>query len=150
ASHTCSFGSADNAYAFRMMGLLKASGINFISCPTENAYLQGRQDAYPKRRGLTRVKELLQEGVNVCFAQDSINDPWYPLGNGNMINILDNGIHLTQVASYEELETAVGLITDDGAKALMLVEQYGMEEGKPANFIVLNECSVFEASRKRV
>ena len=150
ASHTCSFGSADNAYAFRMMGLLKTSGINFISCPTENAYLQGRQDTYPKRRGLTRVKELLQEGINVCFAQDSINDPWYPLGNGNMMNILDNGIHLTQVASYEELETAFDLVTYNGAKTLMLDDQYGLEVGKPANFIVLNESSVFEAIRKRV
>lgn len=150
ASHTCSFGSADNAYAFRMMSLLKSSGINFISCPTENAYLQGRQDTYPKRRGLTRVKELLNEGINVCFAQDSINDPWYPLGNGNMMNILDNGIHLTQVASYEELETAFDLITYNGAKTMMLEDQYGLEKGKPANFIVLNESSVFEAIRKRV
>lgn len=150
ASHTCSFGSADNAYAFRMMGLLKASGINFISCPTENAYLQGRQDSYPKRRGLTRVKELLEEGINVCFAQDSINDPWYPLGNGNMMNILDNGIHLSQVASYEALETAFDLITCNGARTLMLDDQYGLEVSKPANFIVLNESSVFEAIRKRV
>ncbi len=150
ASHTCSFGSADNAYAFRMMGLFKASGINFIACPTENAYLQGRQDTYPKRRGLTRVKEFLRDGINVSFAQDSINDPWYPLGNGNMMNILDNGIHLTQVASYEELETAFDLITYNSAKTLMLDEQYGLEVGKPANFIVLNESSVFEAIRKRV
>lgn len=150
ASHTCSFGSADDAYAFRMMGLIKASGINFISCPTENGYLQGRQDTYPKRRGLTRVKEFLEEGVNVCFAQDSINDPWYPLGNGNMMNILDNGIHLTQVASYEELETAFDLITYNGAKTMMVEDQYGLEAGKPANFIVLEESSVFEAIRKRV
>lgn len=150
ASHTCSFGSADNAYAFRMMGLFKASGINFIVCPTENAYLQGRQDAYPKRRGLTRVKEFIQDDINVCFAQDSINDPWYPLGNGNMMNILDNGIHLTQVASYEELETAFDLVTYNSAKTLMLKDQYGLEVGKPANFIVLNESSVFEAIRKRV
>jgi len=150
ASHTCSFGSTDNAYAFRMMGLFKASGINFISCPTENAYLQGRQDTYPKRRGLTRVKEFLEDGINVCFAQDSINDPWYPLGNGNMMNILDNGIHLTQVASYEELETAFDLITYNGAKTMMLDDQYGLEVGKPASFIVLNESSVFEAIRKRV
>lgn len=150
ASHTCSFGSADNAYAFRMMGLLQASGINFVNCPTENAYLQGRQDTYPKRRGLTRVKELLEQGTNVCFAQDSINDPWYPLGNGNMMNILDNGIHLTQVASYAELETAFDLITFNGAKTMMLDDQYGLEVGKPANFIVLDESTVFEAIRKRV
>src|SRR5690554_6485534 len=150
ASHTCSFGSADNAYAFRMMGLFKASGINFIACPTENAYLQGRQDTYPKRRGLTRVKELIEAGINVCFAQHSINDPCYPLGNGNMMNILDNGIHLTQVASYEELETAFDLITYNGSKAMMVEDQYGLEAGKPANFIVLDESSVFEAIRKRV
>lgn len=68
ASHTCSFGSADNSYVFRMMKLLKKSGINFISCPTENIYLEGRQDTYPKRRGLTRVKELNDNGINVCFA----------------------------------------------------------------------------------
>jgi cytosine deaminase len=150
ASHTCSFGSADDAYANRMMGLFKASRLNFIACPTENAYLQGRQDTYPKRRGLTRVREFLKEGINVCFGQDSINDPWYPLGNGNMMNILDNGIHLTQVASYEELETAFDLITYNGAKTLMLEDGYGLEQGKPANFIVLNESSVFEAIRKRV
>ena len=149
ASHTCSFGSANDAYAFRMMGLFRASGINFISCPTENAYLQGRQDTYPKRRGLTRVKEFLEEGINVCFAQDSINDPWYPLGNGNMMNILDNGIHLTQVASYQELETAFDLVTYNSAKTLMLEDQYGLEPGKPASFIVLDESSVFEAIRKR-
>lgn len=150
ASHTCSFGSADNAYAFRMMGLFKQSGMNFISCPTENAYLQGRQDTYPKRRGLTRVKEFLEEGINVSFAQDSINDPWYPLGNGNLMNILDNGIHLSQVASYEELERAFDLITHNSAKTLMIEDRYGIQSGKPANFIVLNESTVFEAIRKRV
>ena len=73
-----------------------------------------------------------------------------PLGNGNMMNILDNGIHLTQVASYEELETAFDLITYNGAKTMMLEDRYGLEAGKPANFVVLNESSVFEAIRKRV
>ena len=101
ASHTCSFGSASNAYAFRMMNNFRRAGINFISCPTENIYLQGRQDSYPKRRGLTRVKELQEAGINVCFAQDSISDPWYPLGNGNMMNILDHGIHICQMMSFE-------------------------------------------------
>ena len=100
ASHTCSFGSADNSYAFKLMKNLKKSGLNFISCPTENIYLQGRQDTYPKRRGLTRVKELFENGINVCFAQDSIQDPWYPLGNGNLMNVLDNGIHIAQMMSF--------------------------------------------------
>ena len=149
ASHTCSFGSADNAYAFRMMGLFQKSGMNFISLPTENAYLQGRQDTYPKRRGLTRVKELWESGINVCFGQDSINDPWYPVGNGNMMNILDNGIHLAQTMSFDELERCIDLITYNGAKTLNVEDQYGIEAGKPANFLVLDANSPFEAVRQR-
>ncbi|MDX1363657.1 MAG: amidohydrolase family protein [Arenibacter latericius] len=150
ASHTCSFGSADNSYAFRMMDLFQKSKMNFISCPTENAYLQGRQDTYPKRRGLTRVKEFLDLGINVAFAQDSINNPWYPMGNGNMMNILDNGIHLAQIMSPEEVKTNFDLITYNGARCLNIQDSYGLEVGKQANFIVLNESSVYEAIRKRV
>ena len=150
ASHTCSFGSADDSYAFRMMDLFKKSEMNFISCPTENAYLQGRQDTYPKRRGLTRVKEFIESGINIAFAQDSINDPWYPMGNGNMMNILDNGIHLAQTMSPKEIQTAFDLITYNGARCLNIQDRYGLEVGKAANFIVLNESTVYEAIRKRV
>jgi len=150
ASHTCSFGSVDNSYAFRMMDLFQKSKMNFISCPTENAYLQGRQDTYPKRRGLTRVKEFIESGINVAFAQDSINDPWYPMGNGNTMNILDNGIHLAQTMSPKEIETSFDLITYNGARCLNIQESYGLEVGKAANFIVLNESTVYEAVRKRV
>ena len=111
ASHTCSLGSANNAYVFRLMNLLCKTKMNFISCPTENIYLQGRQDTYPKRRGLTRVKELNDNHINVCFAQDSMSDPWYPLGNGNMMNILDHGIHICQMMSFDEIDNALDLIT---------------------------------------
>lgn len=149
ASHTCSFGSADNAYAFRMMGLFEKSGLNFIALPTENAYLQGRQDTYPKRRGLTRVKEFWESGINVCFGQDSINDPWYPVGNGNLMNILDNGIHLAQTMSFDQLDTCLDLITFNGAKTLNIEDQYGIEAGKPANFLVLHATTPFEAVRQR-
>lgn len=150
ASHTCSFGSADDSYAYRMMDIFKKSNINFISCPTENVYLQGRQDTYPKRRGLTRVKEFIESGINVAFAQDSINDPWYPMGNGNMMNILDNGIHLAQIMSKKEVETNFDLITYNGARCLNIQDTYGLEVGKAANFIVLNETSVYDAIRRRV
>ncbi len=150
ASHTCSFGSADDSYAYRMFDMFKKSKLNFVSCPTENAYLQGRQDSYPKRRGLTRVKEFMEMGINVAFAQDSINDPWYPLGSGNMMNILDNGIHLSQYASPEELENAFDLITYNGARCLNIQDEYGLAVGKAANFIVLDETNVFDAIRKRV
>ena len=149
ASHTCSFGSADNGYAFRMMTLLKKSGINFISCPTENIYLQGRQDTYPKRRGLTRVKELNDNGINVCFAQDSMSDPWYPLGNGNMMMILDHGIHIAQMMNPDEIENALDLVTINGAKTMNL-KDYGIEVGKSANFIVLDAKNEFDAICERV
>ena len=149
ASHTCSFGSASNAYAFRMMNNFRRAGINFISCPTENIYLQGRQDSYPKRRGLTRVKELQEAGINVCFAQDSISDPWYPLGNGNMMNILDHGIHICQMMSFEEIDKALDLITVNGAKTMHLSDEYGLEVGKPASFLILEADSAFEAIRQR-
>lgn len=101
ASHTCAMHSYNNAYTYKLFKLLGLSKVNFISCPTENIHLQGRFDNYPKRRGLTRVKELNEAGINVCFAQDSMSDPWYPVGNGNLMNILDAGIHIAQMMSIE-------------------------------------------------
>lgn len=132
-----------------MMKLFKKSGINFISCPTENVYLEGRQDTYPKRRGITRVKELYDNGINVCFAQDSMSDPWYPLGNGNMMMILDHGIHLAQMMSPEEIMNVLDLVTTNGAVTMNITDHYGIEENKPANFIVLDAKSEFEAICER-
>lgn len=150
ASHTCAMGSYNNAYAFKLMKLLQASGIHIISCPTENIHLQGRYDTYPKRRGLTRVKELLEAGVDVCFAQDSICDPWYPLGNGNLMYVLDFGLHLCHLMLPEEIEHALDLITINGAKTLQLGDRYLLKEGNPANFIVLDAKDEYEAVRNRV
>ncbi|UNP85270.1 amidohydrolase family protein [Staphylococcus equorum] len=150
ASHTCSFGSTDDAYAFRMMGLFRQSGLNFVSCPTENLYLQGRQDGYPKRRGLTRVKEFVDNNINVAFGQDSIVDLWYPAGSGNLMNILDNGLHATQLMREEDFPRNFDLITYNGAKLMQIEGVYGLNEGKPANFIVLDAPNVFEAQRRRV
>ncbi|WP_317966772.1 amidohydrolase family protein [Sporosarcina oncorhynchi] len=149
ASHTTSFGSVENSYANKMLGLFKESQINFIACPTENAHLQGRGDSYPKRRGLTRVKELLANGNNVAFAQDSIADYWYPLGNGNMMNILDNGIHLAHYTHIDEINKALDLITYNGANVMRVNDEYGIEVGKPANFIVLDAQDAYEAVRER-
>jgi cytosine deaminase len=149
ASHTCSFGSVENSYANKMLGLFRESKINFISCPTENAHLQGRGDSYPKRRGLTRVKELLNNGNHVAFAQDSIADYWYPLGNGNMMNILDNGIHLAHYTHIDEINKAFDLITHHGAYIMRVSDAYGLKVGKPANFIVLDAQDAYEAIRER-
>lgn len=150
ASYTSSFGSVNDAYAFRMMGLFRQSEINFVACPTENLFLQGRQDTYPKRRGLTRVKEFVDNGINVAFGQDSIVDLWYPAGSGNMMNILDNGLHATQLMRKEDFPRNFDLVTYNGAQLMQLEAVYGLDEGKPANFIVLDAPNAFEAQRRRV
>ncbi len=150
ASHTCAMHSYNNAYTYKLFKLLKESKLNFIACPTENIHLQGRFDTYPKRRGVTRVKEMVEEGINVCFAQDSMSDPWYPLGSGNLMNILDAGIHICQMMSFEEINNALDLITVNGAKTLNITDNYGIEVGKKANFIVLNAQTEFDAICDRV
>lgn len=138
ASHTTAMHSYNNAYCSKLFRLLKKSKIHFISCPTESIHLQGRFDGYPQIRGITRVKELHQAGINVCLAQDSIMDPWYSLGNGNLLRTLDFGLHICHMMGYKDFTTALDFITDNSAKALNLTDIYGIEVGKPANFIVLD------------
>jgi cytosine deaminase len=147
ASHTTAMGSYDNAYCSKLFRLLKLSGINFVSCPTESIHLQGRFDTYPKRRGLTRVAELDRAGMNVCFGQDSIVDPWYPLGNGNILRILEAGLHICHMLGYEDLERCLDLITDNSARTLNLGERYGLEVGRPANLLVLSAPDDYEMLR---
>lgn len=138
ASHTTAMGSYDNAYCFKLFRLLKRAALNFICCPTESIHLQGRFDSYPKRRGLTRVPELDRAGLNVCFAQDSIVDPWYPLGNGNILRILDAGLHICHMLGYEDLQRALDFVTDHGARTMALGDGYGIELGRPANLLILS------------
>ncbi|HIF6299438.1 TPA: cytosine deaminase [Klebsiella michiganensis] len=149
ASHTCAMGSYDNAYCSKLFRLLKASGINFISCPTESIHLQGRFDSWPKRRGVTRVAELDRAGINVCFAQDSIQDPWYPLGNGNIMRILDAGLHICHMLGYEDLQRCLDLITDNSARTLCLGDNYGIAEGRPANLLILDAENDYDALRRQ-
>ncbi|SDJ08277.1 cytosine deaminase [Vreelandella titanicae] len=137
ASHTTAMHSYDNAYCSKLFLLLKRSGINFVSCPTESIHLQGRFDTYPKRRGVTRVKELNVAGINVCFAEDSIFDPWYSLGNGKLLRTLDFGLHICQMMGYQDFSQALSLITDNSARTLNIEERYGIEVGKPASFNLL-------------
>lgn len=149
ASHTTAMGSYNDAYTAKLFRLLKMSNINFVSNPLINIHLQGRFDSYPKRRGLTRVKELQAAGMNVCFGHDDIFDPWYPLGTGNMLQVLHMGIHVAQLMGYEEIVNSIDLITKNSAKTLHIKDQYGIEVGKPANFIVLNADNEYDVIRKQ-
>ena len=149
ASHTTAMGSYDNAYCSRLFRVLKQAGLSFISCPTESIHLQGRFDSYPKRRGLTRVPELDRAGLNVCFAQDSIVDPWYPLGNGNLLRILDAGLHICHMLGYEDLQRCLDFVTDHSARALALGAGYGLEVGRPASLVLLSADSDYEVLRSQ-
>ncbi|WP_394238685.1 cytosine deaminase [Niallia oryzisoli] len=149
ASHTTAMGSYNDAYTYKLFRLLKMSDINFVSNPLVNIHLQGRFDTYPKRRGLTRVKELLEAGLNVCFGHDDIFDPWYPLGTGNMLQVLHMGIHASQLMGYEQIVDSIDLITANSARTLNIEDRYGIEEGKPANLIILSAENEYEVIRKQ-
>lgn len=149
ASHTTAFGSYNNAYANKLMGFLQRSQINFIANPLINITLQGRTDTYPKRRGVTRVKELWQAGLNVSLGHDCVQDPWYSLGTGNMLDVAHMAVHICQMTGISEIEACFDMVSVHGAKTLNLVDNYGIEVGKPANLIVLDTDNRYDAIRRR-
>jgi cytosine/creatinine deaminase len=149
ASHTTAMGSYNDSYTSKLFRLLKLSGIHIIANPLVNIHLQGRFDSYPKRRGLTRVKELQEAGINLGFGHDDIFDPWYPMGTGNMLQVLHMGLHLSHLMGYEQIKQGMDFITDNSARILNLGEEYGIEIGRPANLIILNAEDEYEAVRKQ-
>ncbi len=149
ASHTTAFSSYNNAYAFKLMGFLDRAGINFIANPLINITLQGRTDPYPKRRGVTRVKELWQRGLNVSLGHDCVQDPWYSLGTGNMLDVASMAVHVCQMTGTDEINACYNMVTWYGAKTLHVADQYGIEEGKPANLVVLDAGDRYDAIRRR-
>ncbi len=147
ASHCTAMHSYDNAYAFKLMRLLARAQVNVIANPFDNVVLQGRFDTYPKRRGIARVKELLAGGVNVALGHDSIMDPWFPLGRGDMLAAAQLALYLCHMSGYEEINDVLDLITTNAAKVLRIQDSYGISEDKPADFLVLDAPSAFEALR---
>lgn len=149
ASHTTAMHSYNGAYTSRLFRLLKLSGINFVANPLVNIHLQGRFDSYPKRRGITRVKEMLEAEVNVCFGHDDVFDPWYPLGTGNMLQVLHMGLHVCQLMGYDQIDAGINLITSNSARTLQL-DDYGIQSGNSANLVILPAENGFDALRRQV
>ncbi len=147
ASHCTAMHSYDNAYAFKLIRLLARAQVSVVANPFDNVVLQGRFDTYPKRRGITRVKELLAAGVNVALGHDSIMDPWFPLGKGDMLAAAQLALFLCHMSGYEEINDVLDLVTSNAAKALGIQDKYGIEVEKPADFLVLDAPSAFEALR---
>ena len=150
ASHTTAMGSYNDAYTYKLFRLLKMSDINFVSNPLVNVHLGGRFDTYPKRRGVTRIKELTGAGINVSFGEDDIQDPWNPLGDGNMLDAVTMGVYIAHLMGYHQLQDAFNYVTYNGAKTLHISDNYGIEVGKPANCILLNAHDFYNALNKHV
>lgn len=145
ASHTTAMHSYNNAYMIRLMRLLKMSGINFVANPCVNVHLGGRVDTYPKRRSLTRVKELTAEGCNVSFGNDDIFDPWNPLGNASMRDAVFMGLYAGHMLGYEEIMNSYKFVTTNAARTLHLGDGYGIKEGNDASFVIMNAKNYYDA-----
>ncbi|MEW2137561.1 cytosine deaminase [Streptomyces sp. NPDC005409] len=151
ASHTTAMGSYNGAYSYKLQRLLARSGINLVSNPFANLGLQGRFDDYPKRRGLTQVKEMLAAGVNVAFGHDDVMDPWNALGTANPLQTALVGLYAAQLTGADEIPLAFSMVTDRAARVLGLsAAEYGITAGAPASFVLLPVPSPEEAVRRQV
>jgi cytosine deaminase len=145
AGHATAMHSYNDAYAAKLYRILRRAGVTVVANPLINITLQGRFDTYPKRRGMARVKELSQWGVNVALGHDCVMDPWYPLGKGDMMQALFMAIHVGQLTGHRELLDAFNLVTENPAKALRITDWYGISEGKRANLVVTDSRSEVQA-----
>jgi cytosine/creatinine deaminase len=150
ASHTTAMGSYNPAYSYKLHRIIARSGIHMVSNPMVSLHLQGRFDDYPKRRGLTQVKELLAAGVNVALGHDDVMDPWYPLGTANPLQVALVGTHATQLLSRDEIEETFAMVTSRAARVLGLEEEYGIRVGAPASLMILPATDGYDAVRRQV
>jgi cytosine deaminase len=147
-SHCTSMHGMDNYYVSKLIPLIAGSGVNVIANPLINITLQGRHDSYPKRRGMTRVPELMAAGVNVAFGHDCVMDPWYAMGSGDMLEVAHMGLHVAQMTSVEGIQACFDAVTGNAAR-LMGLEGYGIEAGCDASFVLLQARDAVEAIRMR-
>ena len=147
-SHCTSMHSMDNYYVSKLLPLVAESGVSVVANPLINITLQGRHDTYPKRRGMTRVPELLAAGVNVAFGHDCVMDPWYGLGSGDMLEVAHMGLHVAQMTSQAGIRDCFDAVTTRAARVMGLAD-YGIEPGKAASFVLLQAAGVTEAIRLR-
>ena len=145
-SHLTSMHSMDNYYVSKLLPLMAEAQIHVVANPLINITLQGRHDTYPKRRGMTRVKELMEAGVNVAFGHDAMMDPWYSFGSYDMIEVAHMGLHVAQMTGVDQIRQIFEAVTYNGAKVLGL-EGYGLEPGCNADIVILQARDLQEALR---
>jgi cytosine deaminase len=147
-SHLTSMHSMDNYYVSKLIPLMLEAQLHVVSNPLINITLQGRHDTYPKRRGMTRVPELLAAGINVAFGHDCVMDPWYSLGSGDMLEVAHMGLHVAQMTSQAAMRQCFEAVTNAPARAMQL-KDHGLAIGKSADFVLLQARDPIEAIRLR-
>jgi cytosine deaminase len=145
-SHLTSMHSMDNYYVSKLIPLMAEAQLHAIANPLINICIQGRHDAYPKRRGLTRVPELMAAGINVAFGHDCVMDPWYSMGSGDMLEVAHMAMHVAQMTSLDGVRSLFSAITINSAKAMRL-EGYGLDVGCHADLVMLQARDPIEAIR---
>jgi cytosine deaminase len=147
-SHLTSLHSMDNYFADKILHLMLEAEVHAIPNPLINITLQGRKDSYPKRRGMTRVKEMMQLGINYAFGHDCVLDPWYSMGSHDMLEVAQMGLHVAQMTSIDEMKSVFDAVTVNAARILQL-EDYGLSPGDNADMVVLQASDPSEAIRLR-
>ena len=147
-SHCTSMHSMDNYYVSKLLPLIAESGVSVIANPLINITLQGRHDSYPKRRGMTRVPELMAAGVTVAFGHDCVMDPWYGLGSADMLEVAHMGLHVAQTTSQQGIRDCFNAVTTHAAQVMHL-KGYGLNVGCDASFVLLQARDPVEAIRLR-
>ena len=147
-SHLTSMHSMDNYYVSKLLPLMREAQVHVVANPLINITLQGRHDSYPKRRGMTRVPELMAAGINVAFGHDCVMDPWYSLGSADMLEVAHMGLHVAQMTSQTQMRACFAAVTVNPAKAMGL-DGYGIAVGQHADFVLLQARDPVEAIRLR-
>ena len=147
-SHLTSMHSMDNYYFSKLLPLIAEAGVAAIPNPLINIVLQGRHDTFPKRRGLTRVKEMQALGIDVGWGQDCVLDPWYSLGTADMLDVAFMGLHVAQMTHPDEMARCFTMVTETNAKIVGL-DGYGLAKGCTASLVVLDAADPTEAVRLR-
>jgi cytosine deaminase len=145
-SHLTSMHSMDNYYVSKLLPLMAEAEMNVVSNPLINITLQGRHDTYPRRRGMTRVPELMDAGVKVAFGHDCVMDPWYSLGSADMLEVASMGLHVAQLTGVEQMKSCFRAVTEIPA-AILGLEGYGLEKGCNADLVILQAADPVEALR---
>jgi cytosine deaminase len=149
ASHCTAMGSYEPYYSSKLHGFLVRAGINIVVNPYANSLIQGRLDKYPKRRGFAQLKELLAAGINVSLGNDVIMDPWYLMGKADLVDAAHLALHFTYMSGLDEIPEMLRCATERGARTLGIEDEYGIEEGKPADLVIFDAPDPIEVIRLR-